>query len=81
MENTVRCLKILSALAEDCSTDMLERCNVAAVISCMCDPQSPVELNAHSGGLSHPLSLRQPSRGCAQLFISCANLLCLSYVP
>ena len=29
MENTVRCLKILSALAEDCSSDTLERCSVA----------------------------------------------------
>ena len=37
-------------------------------MSCLCDPQSPVELNALSGGLSHPLSLRQPSRGCGQLF-------------
>ena len=37
-------------------------------MSCMCDPQSPVELNALSGGLAHPLSLRQPSRGCGQLF-------------
>ena len=45
MENTVRCLKILSALAEDCSSDTLERCSVAMVISrvktscayyCMC---------------------------------------------
>ena len=25
MENTVRCLKILSGLAEDCSSDTLER--------------------------------------------------------
>ena len=40
MENTVRCLKILSALAEDCSSDMLERCSVATVmfISLMCKP-------------------------------------------
>ena len=37
-------------------------------MSCVCDPQSPVELNALSGDLAHPLSLRQPSRGCGQLF-------------
>ena len=37
-------------------------------MSCLCDPQSPVELNALSGDLAHPLSLRQPSRGCGQLF-------------
>ena len=33
VENTVRCLKILSALAEDCSSEMLERCSVAMVMS------------------------------------------------
>ena len=37
-------------------------------MSCLCDPQSPVELNALSGDLAHPLSLCQPSRGCGQLF-------------
>ena len=37
-------------------------------MSCVYDPQSPVELNALSGGLAHPMSLRQPSRGCGQLF-------------
>ena len=38
MDNTVRCLKILSALAEDCSTDVLERCSVATFIFLMCKP-------------------------------------------
>ena len=37
-------------------------------MSCVYGPQSPVGLGALSGGLVHLMSLRQPSRGCGQLF-------------